>query len=157
MTLKWEYIFSCIICMIVPLIIKYIYNIYITNVYNIYIYTNCAYFICEVAFRSLVTVLRGQHLWWLSFHMLSIKSWSWINLLFSSLRLKYPLMRNLANFWKLFFFKNHFHIFSRKIRCQNIITSDLKFSFITSRWHNHFKHIIIYIFFISLISNSFIV
>ena len=35
----------------------------------------------------------------------------------------------------------HYDIISRKIKCQNIITSDLKFSFIVSKSDNCLKHI----------------
>ena len=35
----------------------------------------------------------------------------------------------------------HYDIFSCKIKCQNIIISDLKFSFITTKCDNYVKHV----------------
>ena len=35
----------------------------------------------------------------------------------------------------------HYDIFSYKIKCQNIIISDLKFSFITTKCDNYVKHV----------------
>ena len=39
------------------------------------------------------------------------------------------------------FIKLYYDILNRKIRCQNVITSDLKLSFIISKFDDYLKHI----------------